>query len=88
MKMQLTLREILAAVVEEVEEVEVAGRDCILVPGEGMGGPGGMGFEPDFSSFSDMDTYLMHEAGVILVASSAGGMRRALSRPARPAPAG
>ncbi len=62
----------------DVEEVEVAGRDCILVPGEGMGGPGGMGFEPDFSSFSDMDTYLMHEGGVILVASSAAGMRRAI----------
>jgi len=62
----------------EVEEVEVAGRDCILVPGEGLGGPGGMGFEPDFSAFSDMDTYLFHEGEVILIASSAGGMRRAI----------
>lgn len=62
----------------EVEEVEVAGRDCILVPGQGLGGPGGMGFEPDFSAFSDMDTYLLHEDEVILIASSAGGMRRAI----------
>ncbi len=62
----------------EVEEVEVAGRDCILVPGQGLGGPGGMGFEPDFSAFSDMDTYLLHEGEVILIASSASGMRRAI----------
>ncbi len=62
----------------EVEEVEVAGRDCILVPGQGLGGPGGMGFEPDFSAFSDMDTYLLHEGEIILFASSAGGMRRGI----------
>ena len=62
------------------ELVEVAGEECVFIPApdEMPQEAGGWGMAPDFSAFSDIDSYLLRKGNRILFASSMEGMRRAI----------
>lgn len=64
------------------ESMDVAGRDCIVIPGQEPDMPQGGGFRmgPDLSALQAMDTYLLHdeEQRVVLLATSVSGMERAI----------
>jgi hypothetical protein len=62
------------------ELVDIAGEECVFIPApdEMPQQAGGWGMAPDFSVFSDIDSYLLHKDNMIFFATSMEGMRRAL----------
>lgn len=64
------------------ETIEVAGRDCLMVPGGESSDeqPGGFRMGPDMSSLDSMDFYgyMDEDKGILLFASSVTGMERAM----------